>query len=92
MYNEYTIVLTGMVAEKMIDKLNAAEYIVTGEIYHTPKSDENCGAGKKLHLFQGFPHVAELYPDFNQTITAKIEKISDNSFEVKEILTVEPKP
>lgn len=88
----YTIVLTKKTEDFFHVPTQSFEYKLLGNIFRSPVSDENCGNRKTLHILQGMPYVSELIPNFNQTIRAKIRRRDDGSFDITEIVSVEPLP
>ena len=92
----YTIVLTD-VRSKSSDIHNMGEYILQGDLYHSPRPSKWDGKGKIFHI--PIFLAQKLEPDFNQTIEASIEPSKDkegniikNNFEISKIERIEPHP
>lgn len=92
----YTIVLTGVRSESS-DIHNMGEYILQGDLYHSPHPSKWDGKGKIFHIPSFL--AQKLKPDFNQTIEASIEPSKDkegniikDTFEINTIERIEPHP
>lgn len=94
--NIYTIVLTGVRSESS-DIHNMGEYILQGDLYHSPHPSKWDGKGKIFHIPSFL--AQKLKTDFNQTIEASIEpskneegNIIKDNFEINTIERIEPHP
>ena len=92
----YTIVLTD-VRNESNNIHQMGDYILQGDLYHSPQPSEWDGKGKTFHIPSFL--AQKLKPDFNQTIEASIEpskneegNIIKDNFEINTIERIEPHP